>query len=54
MEKADRQYLTLVFKDPPKELISELTHKEGCVFMSWSHVPNELSKLVQQNKNTAK
>lgn len=50
----DKEYLTLVFKKPSKELVEKLLSEDSCVFMSWSHVPNEKEKVVKALQETKK
>lgn len=46
-EKETLNYLTLVFKNPPVELVEEMTNRADCVYMSWSHVPAEQEALAK-------
>ncbi len=43
-------YLTIVFKDPSPELVQDVIGKDNCVFMSWSHIPNERDRLAEELK----
>ena len=44
----DKKYLTLVFRNISQEEVNRLISHDNCVFMSWSHVPNEKTELVKE------